>query len=251
MFIARCCLRRRRRPGCAPGGAVPFFVSPKKGTKERRPQVCDPFAALRGKPASRGLRGAPQNSLRAARCVQTTAASQSTKRVHAALHAPPRKPRAAGAATGGLKSIRAIASLGPEHAAQSARALWAERSDGPCGFPLPSGRAEKRSGRGARVQRSMHALRELTRRGCLNGAPQARSEFCGGTPAASIAGCPQRSGGTRQVGSPFFGSFLWRDKERDCAAGRTSRPTALPAKSRDSIKNLPPAPARQAPVAIN
>ena len=38
-------------PGCAPGGAVPFFVSPKKGTKERRPQVCDPCAALRGRPA--------------------------------------------------------------------------------------------------------------------------------------------------------------------------------------------------------
>jgi len=63
-------------------------------------------------------------------------------------------------------------------------------------FHPPSGRTEKRSGRGARVQRSMHALRELTRRGCLNGAPQARSEFRGGTPAASIAGCPvaQRRG---------------------------------------------------------
>ena len=98
--------------------------------------------------------------------------------------------------------------------------VWARR---------PSGRAEKRSGRGARGHRRMATLRALTRRSCLNAAAQQRSEFCGGTPAASIAGCPQQSGGTRPVGSPFFGSFLWRNKERDCAAGRMSRPAALPA----------------------
>ena len=28
---------------------------------------------------------------------------------------------------------------------------------------------------------------------------------------------------TAEVGSPFFGSFLWRSKERDCPAGGTSR----------------------------
>ena len=210
LIVVRGCLIERRRPGCAPGGAVPFFVSPKKGTKERRPHFACPLRFATGQPAVLGRRAAPQNSLRATRSVQTTAASQSTKRMHAALHAPAPRPALLGTRRGVAKSIRAIASLGPEHAAQSARALWAERSDGPCGFPLPSGRAEKRSGRGARVQRSMHALRELTRRGCLNGAPQARSEFCGGTPTASIAGCPgaQRRGHGkwgRLSLVPFFG----------------------------------------------
>ncbi len=45
--------------------------------------------------------------------------------------------------------------------------------------PVPSGCAEEHSGRGERTQRSMRSPRELTRRGCLNGAPQARSEFRG------------------------------------------------------------------------
>ena len=31
-----------------------------------------------------------------------------------------------------------------------------------------------------------------------------RSEFCGPPPESSTAGCPQRSGGTQTVGSPFF-----------------------------------------------
>jgi len=54
------------------------------------------------------------------------------------------------------------------------------------------------------------------------------SEFRSAAPRPSITGCPQRSEGTRPAGSPFFGSFLWQSKERDCAAGRTSRPAAHP-----------------------
>ena len=42
------------------------------------------------------------------------------------------------------------------------------------------------------------------------------------------AGCPKRSAGSREVGSPFFAYFLsagdpGRSKESECAAGRTSR----------------------------
>ena len=198
----------RCRPGFRPGGR-PTFLCAQESRQRKRPQVCDPFAALRGKPASRVLRGAPQNSLRAARFVQTTAASQSTKRVHAALHAPPRKPRAAGAATGG-NSERAIASLGPAHAARSARALGAERSDGPLGFHHPSARAEERRAWGGRMHRRMHALRALTHCGCLNGAAQQRSEFRSAAPRLSTAGCPEaKRRGHAKWGRlslvPFFG----------------------------------------------
>ena len=155
-----------RWPGCAPGGAPPFLVRTRKVGKRKRPQVCDPFALLRGKPASRPLRGAPRNSLRAARFVQTTAASQLTKRVHPAVHAPPRKRRAAGAAPGGFK--RAIAALGP------VREFGAKRSDGPCCRWVPSGRAEKRRVWGGHGQRSMPMLRALTCCGCLNEARSAQ-----------------------------------------------------------------------------
>ena len=57
---------------------------------------------------------------------------------------------------------------------------------------------------------------------CLTGAK--RREFSETPPAASTAGCPQRSGGTQHAGSPFFGSFLWRSKERDSPAGAKSPP---------------------------
>jgi len=71
---------------------------------------------------------------------------------------------------------------------------------------IPSGRAEKRRAWGGHGLRSKPMLRALTRCGCLSGAPfGARSEFRSAAPGPSIAGCPQRSEGTRQVGSPFFG----------------------------------------------
>ena len=74
----------------------------------------------------------------------------------------------------GGETTRAIAALGLAHAAQSARALGAERSDGPYGLQTPCGCACGAGLAGWRVQRSMHALRRLTRRGCLNAARSAQ-----------------------------------------------------------------------------
>jgi|GEM_PF-6348553 len=123
---------------------------------------------------------------------------------------------------------------------------------------VPSGRAEKGRAWGGHGLRSKTMLRALTRCGCLSAAPfGARSEFRSATPRMSIAGCPQRSEGTRQVGSPFFGFFLWRVKERNCAAGRTSRPAALASHAtlhqaalQDSEQNQLPAQAQRAQPAI-
>ena len=93
--------------------------------------------------------------------------------------------------------------------------------------PIPSVRAEKHSGRGARGQRSMPMLRALTGRSCLNGAPKARSEFCGRTPPASIAGCPKRSAGSRTVGRISFAFFSCASKKRGSPAGaRPGLPTS-------------------------
>ena len=143
---------------------------------------------------------------------------------------------------------------------------------------VPSGRAEKRRAGGGHGLRSKTMLRALTRCGCPSGAPfGARSEFRNAAPRPSIAGCPQRSAGTRQVGSPFFCLlFFGEAKKSRCAAGRTSRPATIPKDARagnqtsveqgfdklspngrchssgrwDSERNQPPALSQQAQTAI-
>ena len=87
---------------------------------------------------------------------------------------PPRKRPAAGAARRGWKRTRAIAALGLVCAARSACAMQAERSDGLCGClaRVPFCACREAQGRGWCVCRRTHALRELTRRSCLNGARQ-------------------------------------------------------------------------------
>ena len=172
----------------SPGVRVTFFCFAKrKSPKKRRPPVCDPFAVRRGKPASSRLRGAPWNSLCAARAAQTATASQSMKhgRFDAHAHpatAPPQAQPAGGGQPNSRTATRAIAALGSVSAARGASAREtgpsaAKRSNGPCGCPLPgfpSARAEKRRAGGACVCRRTHALRALTCRSCLNGARSAQ-----------------------------------------------------------------------------
>ena len=177
----------------SPGMRVTFFrVAERKSPKKGRPPVCDPCAALRGKPASGRLRGAPWNSLCAARAARTTTASQFTKHARSDARATPQLPRRRRSQQGGdsrtskqpnsRTSIRAIAALGPGCAARGACAREmgpsaAQRSNGPCGCPLPgfpSAHAEKRRAGGACVCRRTHALRALTCRSCLNGARSAQ-----------------------------------------------------------------------------
>ncbi len=113
--------RTGREPGCAPGGAVTFFM-PKKVTKKGLPCCLRPLRCATGQPASGHLRGAPWNSLRcyAATFEQPRRASQRSMRAPARM--PPRKHPATGASTRAWTATRA------------------ERSDRPVwlfGFPLP------------------------------------------------------------------------------------------------------------------
>ena len=222
-------------PGYAPGGAVPFFVSPKKGTKERRPQVCDPFAPLRGRPASRRLRGAPRNSLRCC-----AAAFRQPRRVRARSACILRCTRHPASAVPQAQPqgvlIRAIAALGP------ASKTGAERSDGPCGVstPLWPCREAQRLGRAWAAQHAHASCSDLLRL-FERGERSERSEFRSTAPDASIAGCPQRSAGTRPVGSPFFCLLFFGDaKKRRCAAGRTSRPAGVCSPDCTSIHSAQP-----------
>ena len=84
----------------------------------------------------------------------------------------------------------------------------AERSDGPCGAPLPSGCAWVGVLAGWRLHRRMQPLRDLTGRSCPNEAAQQRSEFCGPPRQRPDPGCPAaKRRGRSQQGRLSFESF--------------------------------------------
>ncbi len=170
----------------SPGVRVTFFCFAKrKSPKKRRPPVCDPFAVRRGKPAACRLRGAPWNSLCAARATQTATASQFTKhgRFDAHAHpatAPPQAQPAGGQPNSqhpfgpSLRSAQFAqrVALAPARRGRAQRTEAMARVDVRLGFPYA--RAETRRAGGACVCRRTHALRALTCRSCLNGARSAQ-----------------------------------------------------------------------------
>jgi len=210
--------------GNRPGGRGTFLCFAKeKYPKERRPPVCDPFAVRRGKPAACRLRGAPWNSLCAARAARTATASQFTKHGRSDAHAHPATapPQAQPAGVGsqttkqpdihsgyrwarlGLRSAwRLRPRVGAERSVAKQRSVWMF-------CPLcPSGCAEER-----RVWR-------IRARVCLSDAQ--RRELSETPPNPSTAGCPVAPAqGTQTVGSPFLWFLSFGDaKERDSPAGR-------------------------------
>ena len=134
----------------SPGVRVTFFCFAKrKSPKKRRPPVCDPFAVRRGKPAAGRLRGAPWNSLCAARAARTSTASQFTRHGRFDAHAhPATAPPQAQPAGVGQPNIQqpnsrtAEQPTGHRCARPCLRSAWrlrprdrAERSNGPNGCP--------------------------------------------------------------------------------------------------------------------
>ncbi len=86
----------------SPGVRVTFFCFAKrKSPKKRRPPVCDPFAALRGRPVAGRLRGAPQNSLRCFAAPFGQLRRVSSRSMGASTPMPPHNRPAAGAASRG------------------------------------------------------------------------------------------------------------------------------------------------------
>ena len=103
----------------------------------------------------------------------------------------------------------------------------AQHPSSPTPAPRPSACAKARRPRGGRVCRRTHPHPTLTRRGCLSGAAcrAASSAAPSRGRAPRLPRCA--ASGSQAAGPPFlwFLSFGGA-KERDCAAGRTSRPTA-------------------------
>ena len=230
-IVTRCWSIQRRRPGYAPGSAPTFLVRTRKVGKRKRPPVCGPLRCAAGANLRRwagGVRGGTRCALRAP------------------LRHPPRvRPLSVCI----LRCSRHPASPAPQAQPQGERWNGPSLRSAPVFLPLPlgEGRGEGAQGRAQRwpecVCHPLWPCREAQGLGRAWAAQHAqascsdllrlserrerseRSEFRSTAPGPSIAGCPQRSEGTRPVGSPFLCLLSFGDaKESRCAAGRTSRP---------------------------
>ncbi|MBB6563930.1 hypothetical protein HNP48_006656 [Acidovorax soli] len=93
----------------------------------------------------------------------------------------------------------------------------AEQSDGPCGAPNPFWTCREAQKLGWRVCRRTHALRHLTRRSCLTGAPSKRErrEFFGAPLLRASQVAPERSAGDTDSRVAFsLPTFFWRSKRK-------------------------------------
>ncbi len=193
-----------------------FCFAKRKSPKKRRPPVCDPFAERRGKPASCRLRGAPWNSLCAARAARTATASQFTKhgRFDAHAHpatAPPQAQPAGGQPNSQHPSgplLRSASFCGRKRHALRKLGRAKQRPVWMFGSPCPSGCAEAR-----RIWR-------IRARDCLSEASSSETP-----PNPSTTGCPEaKRRGRRQRGRPFFGDFLLETRKKVTRMPGDSRP---------------------------
>ncbi len=200
-----------------PAAHLLFLTRQEKKAKEGDPTVRVPFASLQGNLRCSRSRCAAELTSLLCSSVQTAAASQSTKRGHPSVST--RTPTAVLLGTARGAAIRAIAALGPQYAGAARRESKAERSDGPCGLPPPSGCAWGGVLAGWRLHRRMQSLRDLTGRGCLNGAAQQQSEFCGPPRQRPDPSCPVATAkGSQPVGSPFFWVLFFGEAKKSASA---------------------------------
>ena len=176
--------------------------------QRKEPKKGDPTSATPALRCGANLRHSACGVRRRTRCVhfahcaQTTAASQSTKRVHAALHAPPRKRRAAGAASRGWKTHSGHRCARPQVWLLAGPSAAMAR----VGVELPSGRAEKRRAWGGHGQRSMPMHRDLACCGCLSAVNEVNAASSAAPPRARASQvAPKRSAGDTASGV----AFLW------------------------------------------
>ncbi len=193
-------------PGLAPAGDSLSFASPKE-SKPRKgdPTVCDPSLRY-GQPVMLA-RGACRETHCAPAALRSDSRGKSVHEgVRPAAHARPTRC----ASRHRQKGVGTGSGIGCGNQGRGA-----ERSDGPRPAPQPLGLRLRRGVCGGRMRVAARMFRELTCRGCLNGALQARSEFRGTRRKRADAGCPERQRRVADRGVAFLlGSFLWRSKEK-------------------------------------
>ena len=221
---------------------VTFFrFAERKSPKKGRPCCARPFASLRATCDARSG-CAPQNSLRAARSAQTTAASQCTKCVCPAAHARTpcpallgtrRREPAAGHPFGPLLRSAAPAQREALAHARSGRAkqrpVWLFGCSAVWMFgcsaihPLLAAPAAGRL-RGEHGRLRAHASSSDSPWLSGRRAP-AQSEFHGAPRNRSDAGLPRSEAkGSQTGGRPFFGDFLSAKRKKVTRTPGDSRP---------------------------
>ncbi len=158
--------------------------------------------------------------------VQTSTASQSTKHGRCDAHATPQPPRRRRSQQGWdirtaeqPTSIRAIAALGLVSRAQA----WPSeaKARGDVWFPTPLWMRRGAQRAGWRVCRRTHALRGLTRCGCLSGARQRAASSAAHTAREHHRLPRSEAQGTQTVGSPFFWVLFFGEAKKSTShAGR-------------------------------
>ena len=142
---------------------------------------------------------------------------------------PHNRPAAGAASRGGAAeqptSIRAIAALGPVCAARGACAREMGPSEAKARvdvwFPTPLWMRRGAQRAGWRVCRRTHALRELTRCGCLSGARQRAASSAAHTAREHHRLPRSEAQGTQTVGSPFFWVLFFGEAKKSASpAGR-------------------------------
>ncbi|SDZ82059.1 hypothetical protein SAMN05421875_10270 [Acidovorax soli] len=168
-----------------------------------------------------GQEAPPQNSLRAARSVRTTAVSQSTKCVCPAAHAHAPSPALLGTHRrdpGERTSTRAIAALGPVSRAQAPSAAKARPRAAMARvavwLTIPSGCACGRAVAGWHGRRSAHA--SCSDSPWLSERRAQRKASSTAHPAtAPTQVCPHAPRGGRRLGVAFsLVTFFWRSKRK-------------------------------------
>ena len=157
------------------------------------------------------------------------AASHLAWRLRRLTHAQPPSPPPSPASGRGSKKAAARSS--------GADQPKAERSDGPSGLPLPSGRAEKRRAWGGRGSAACRASCSDSLRLSERRERSEQSEFRSAAPRPSIAGCPEaKRRGHGQRGRLFLWLLsFWRDKKKV-----TAPPGAHPGQQRIVRKDRQP-----------
>jgi len=178
-------------------------------------------------------RGAPWNSLRAgALRSDNHGESDDEAGVSCGTPATPRPARPRRIQKGLGANSRTGRRVARPHFAGISASRWAgaaERSDGPYGcldvrLSNPCWLRLRRGGCGVGMGVEAPMLRQLTRRGCPNGAAKQRSEFCGAPRNRPAAGLPRSAAqGSQTGGRPFFGDFLSAKRKKV-----TALPGALP-----------------------
>ena len=220
-----------RRPGCRPGGRVPFFrVAERKEPKKGRPCCLRPLRCAAGQPGVLGhgvhrrTRCAPA-ALRSDNCGESVHEACALRRAcHPAPCAPQAHPEGnprIGHPSG--PSLCSAPSRGRKHHAlrKLGRAQrWPVWLFGCWMFGCPPLLAAPAAGRlwgGTRV--GARVLRELNRRGCPSGAAQQQSEFHGAPRNRPDAGLPRSEAQGSQTGGRLSLAYFSLAKQR-----KVSRP---------------------------